>query len=89
MDTIDTKKDNAASHPVDSSTQFVPVAIVKEVSNSTAAPPNELLHQNGDNEAPVQYRLYKRRWLGLVALVRSLLLRVHELRSLNPLAVHR
>ena len=50
---------------------------------TTPAPLHEPPHQNGDNEAPVQYRLYKRQWLGMVALVRSLL-RTHEIRPLNP-----
>ena len=79
MDIIDTKKDNSGSDAVDPSTQFVTIAMVKEVSNSTAPLRDEPVHQDGDNEAPIQYRLYKRRWLGIVALVRA------PLRTRDPL----
>lgn len=56
---------------VDPSTPLVAVSIVDEVTHSTATLVDEGIHRKGESEAPIQYRLYKRRWLGIVALVRA------------------
>ena len=74
MDRVDTKNESE-SDVVDPSTPFVTVAIAKELADSTTP------HDQSINEAPTQYHLYKRRWLGIVALVRAHLLR--EIRSLD------
>jgi len=69
MDKIETKT-KSSSDVVDPSSSSVAVAIAKEVSNSTALS-HERFHLLSEGETPVQYRLYKRRWCGIVALVRT------------------
>ena len=85
MDKIDTKTENG-SDIVDPSTPLVAIASVREAADSPALD-DDGLHQKGKSgsEAAVQYRLYKRRWLGLIALVRDLLRISHERRKTEPL----
>ena len=67
---------------VDPSTPLVAVASVTEGTTSSTALDDEDIHRKGEREAPVQYRLYKRRWWGIVALVRAPLRYVRH--RLNP-----
>jgi len=81
MEKLDTKIENEVDI-VDPSTPLVAVASVREGATSSTALDDEDIHRKGESEAPVQYRLYKRRWWGIVALVRALLRCVR--RRLNP-----
>jgi hypothetical protein len=72
MDKLETKTESG-SDIGDPSTPFVAGAIVMEATRSTVLS-DEGIHQEGESKAPiVQYRLYRRRWWGIVALVRALL----------------
>jgi len=73
MDKFGTKT-GSESDLVDPSTPLV-VTTIASVSEATTALDYDdegTHHRKGqsEGEVPVQYRLYKRRWLGIVALVR-------------------
>jgi hypothetical protein len=73
MDKIEAKTDSGSPvDVVDPSTPLVTVAMVKGDSHSTALG-DERLYQISESEPPVRYRLYRRRWLGVVAIVRAFL----------------
>lgn len=71
MDKFETKTESQ-SDILDPSTPLVAIASVGEATDSTALD-DDGFHQKGkgESEAPIQYRLYKRRWLGIIALVRA------------------
>ena len=69
MDKLETKTESEGD-AVDPSTPLVAIASVREATSSTALD-DEDIHRKGETEAPIQYRLYKRRWWGIVALVRT------------------
>lgn len=72
MDKVETTTGRESDDVVDPSTPLVTVTIAKQDSNLTALE-EESIQQKSESVAPIQFRLYKRRWLGIVALVRGLL----------------